>query len=167
MKKIVVNDEMQSSYEYELTEPVGRHFHPEFTPHLTPKEMLELGIFGGLYFSDKPSEFPASWFAKAKLSRDEKRHKELNYYGVNASQSLAVWRAKGWVHADDPRGWFQWYCRYYLGRRHEDDERQIRRWRAISRHIAQIRNSCRSGDQFCRPRQRQAILHWAYDPRKL
>ncbi len=167
MRKVVVNDKMQQGYEYEITEPVGKNFHHEFTPHLTPKEMLELGVFGGLYFSDRPKEFPASWFKKAKLSPDGKRHKELNFYGVNASQPLLVWKAKGWIHPDDPRGWFQWYCRYYLGRRHEDDERQIKRWKAIARHIAQIRNSCRPGDQFCRPRQRQAILHWAYDPRKL
>jgi hypothetical protein len=167
MKKVVVNDKMQQGYEYVLTKPTGKHFHPEFTPHLTPKEMLELGVFGGLYFSDKPEEFPASWFKNAKLSPDGKRHKELNYYGLNASQPLSVWQTKGWIHPDDPRGWFQWYCRYYLGRRHEEDERQIKRWKAIARHIAQIRHSCRPGDQFCRPRQRQAILHWAYDPRKL
>jgi hypothetical protein len=167
MKNVLVDDRMQQGYTYELTEPVGKHFHPEFTPHLTPKEMLELGIFGGLYMSDRPSEFPKSWFTKAKLSPDGKRHKELNHYGVNASQPLSVWEAKRWIHPDDPRGWFQWYCRYYLGRRHEDDERQIKRWKAIKRHIAQIQHSCRPGDQYCRPRQRQAILHWAYDPRRL
>jgi hypothetical protein len=167
MKKVIVHDKMQQGYTYECTEPVGENFHPEFTPHLTPKEMLELGVFGGLYCSDKPKEFPAEWFEKAKLSPDGKRHKELNQYGINASQPLAVWQAKGWIHPDDPRGWFQWYCRYYIGRRHEDDGRQIKRWKAIARHIAQIRNNCRPGDQFCRPRQRQAILHWAYDPRRL
>jgi hypothetical protein len=168
MKKLIkVNDKMQKNYSYELIESAGKHFHPEFTPHLTPKEMLELGIFGGLYMSDKPNEFPKSWFIKAKLSPDGKRHKELNLYNVNASQPLSVWRTKGWLHPDDPRGWFQWYCRYHLGRRHEDDERQIKRWKAIKRHIVQIKNSCRPGDQFCRPRQRQAILHWAFDPRKL
>ena len=129
--------------------------------------MLELGVFGGLYFGDKPKEFPEAWFKKAKLSVDEKKHKELNYFEVNASQSLSVWQAKGWIHKDDPRGWFQWYCRYYLGRRHEDDERQIKRWKAITRHISQIAHNCRTGDQSCRPRQRQAILHWAYDSRRL
>lgn len=138
-----------------------------FTPDLTPKEMLELGVFGGLYFSDKPKEFPRSWFVKAKLSPDKKHHKELNYFGVNASQSLAVWRAKGWINPQDPRGWFQWYCRYYLGRRSEDDERQIKRWAAMRRHITQIKNNCRAGDPLCRPRQRQALLHWAYDSRKM
>lgn len=167
MKKIEVNDEMQSGYSYIRTEKVGEDFHPDFKPNLTPQEMLELGVFGGLYFGDKTKEFPKEWFKNAKLSVDGKQHKELNYFGVNASQPLSVWQAKGWIHQDDPRGWFQWYCRYYLGRRHEDDERQIKRWKAITRHAAQIVHNCRPGDQHCRPKQRQAILHWAYDPRKL
>ena len=167
MKKITVNDAMQSGYSYTRSEEVGENFHPDFKPHLYPKEMLEMGIFGGLYFSDTPSEFPKDWFEHAKLSPDGKRHKELNFYGVNASQPLSLWKSKGWIHADDPRGWFQWYCRYYLGRRHEDDERQIKRWKAINLHVAQIAHNCRKQDQSCRPRQRQAILHWAYDPRNL
>jgi len=138
-----------------------------FKPELTPKEMLELGVFGGLYFSDKPKEFPRSWFEKAKLSPDGRRHKELNYFKVNASQPLSVWLAKGWINPQDPRGWFQWYCRYYLGRRTDDDERQIKRWLAMRRHVKAIINNCRSGDILCRPRQRQAVLHWAYDSRKI
>lgn len=141
--------------------------HSLFKPQLTPKEMLELGIFGGLYFETIPDEFPKSWFKQAKLSSDGKQHKELNFYGILASQPRHVWEEKGWMHKDDPLGWFQWYCRYYQGRRHVDDERQIKRWKAISRHIAQISHNCRVDDQFCRPRQRQAILQWAYDPRKL
>lgn len=164
---VKVNDKMQFGYSYEITEKEGKNFHSDFKPQLTPKEMLELGVFGGLYMSDKPSEFPRDWFFNAKLSPDGKRHKELNYFGVNASQPLSIWKEKGWIHEDDPRGWFQWYCRYYLGRRHEDDERQIKRWKAINRHIAQIVHNCRQGDEYCRPRQRQAILHWAYDSRKL
>lgn len=138
-----------------------------FKPELTPKEMLELGVFGGLYFSDKPKEFPKSWFTKAKLSPDGKVHKELNFFGVNASQSLSVWKDKGWINEQDPRGWFQWYCRYYLGRRSNDDERQIKRWLAMRRHIMQIKNNCRVGDIFCRKGQRQALLHWAYDSRRM
>lgn len=166
-KKVKVHDVMQKGYSYERTEKPGKNFHPEFKPHLTPKEMLELGVFGGVYFADKPSEFPKDWFTNAKLASGHKKDKNLNYYKVNASQPLSVWQKKGWIHKDDPRGWFQWYCRYYLGRRHEDDERQIKRWKAINRHVAQIAHNCRAGDQTCRPRQRQAILHWAYDPRNL
>jgi hypothetical protein len=146
---------------------IHKNFDERFTPNLTPKEMLTLGVFGGLYFSDKPKEFPKDWFTQAKLSPDKKRHKELNYFGVHASQPLSVWRAKGWIHPQDPRGWFEWYCRYSMGRRTEDDERQIKRWVAMRRHVMQIKNNCRAGDVFCRPRQRQALLHWAYDSRKL
>jgi len=142
-------------------------FDPRFKPDLTPKEMLELGVFDGVYFSDKPKEFPKSWFKNAKLSSDGKKHKELNFFGVNASQPLSVWQAKGWIRPQDPRGWFQWYARYYLGRRTEDDERQIKRWLAIQRHMAQIKKNCRARDISCRPRQRQSLLHWAYDSRKI
>lgn len=117
--------------------------------------------------SDKPKEYPRSWFVNAKLSPDGKSHKELNYYGVIASQSLSVWKSKGWIRKQDPRGWFEWYCRYHLGRRSEDDERQIKRWKAISRHVAQVAQNCRVGDMHCRPRQRQALLHWAYDARRI
>lgn len=167
MKKVVVNDTIQDGYTYLCTEPVGRHFHPDFKPHLTPKEMLELGVFGGLYMTDSRKEFPESWFTHARLSLDGRRHKELNYFKINASQPLSVWKEKGWIHPDDPRGWFQWYCRYYSGRRHEDDARQIKRWRNISRHVHQIAHNCISRDLTCRPRQRQALLHWAYDSRKI
>lgn len=167
MKKIVkVNNTMQKGYKYFLTEKAGKNFHPDFRPDLSPKEMLDLGIFGGLYFSDKPSEYPKNWFTHAKISPDKKRHKELNFFGVNASQPLAVWQKKGWIHPQDPHGWFEWYCRYYIGRRSDDDARQIKRWNAMRRHIMQIKNNCRKRDIFCRPRQRQALLHWAYDSRK-
>ncbi len=169
MKKaliVIVNDKMQSNYQYELTEPAGRNFNVEFKPELTPREMLELGIFGGKYMTDCREEFPGSWFSRAKLC-SEKHDPKLNFFGVNASQPLSVWRKKGWINPDDPRGWFQWYCRYYMGRRHEDDERQIKRWKAIKRHIAQIQNNCYSGDLDCRKKQRQAVLHWAYDSRNI
>ncbi|MBN1684334.1 MAG: hypothetical protein JW855_02730 [Gammaproteobacteria bacterium] len=166
MKKIIVNDKMQKNYVYFLTEPEGKNFHTNFKPELTPKEMLELGVFGGKYMTDCREEFPKEWFKKAKLN-SEKHDPKLNFFGVNASQPLSVWRKKGWMHPDDPRGWFQWYCRYYMGRRHEDDQRQIKRWRAIRRHISQIKNNCRSGDWSCRKKQRQAVLHWAYDSREI
>jgi len=163
---IVVNDRMQRGYTYGLSEPAGRNFHPGFLPEVTPQEMLKMGVFGGKYMTDCAAEFPAAWFASAKLSPGA-RDPALNCFGVNASQSLAEWRRKGWIHPDDPRGWFQWYCRYFLGRRGPDDERQVKRWRAVTRHLAQIRKNCMRGDLMCRPRQRQALLHWAYDTRKL
>jgi hypothetical protein len=163
---IVVSDKMQTDYRYALTERAGRNFDAEFEPELTPKEMLELGIFGGKYMTDCKREFPRDWFTRAKLC-SVRHDPELNLFGVNASQPLSVWREKGWIHPDDPRGWFQWYCRYYMGRRHEDDERQIRRWNAIKRHIVQIESNCFRGDLDCRRRQRQAVLHWAYDSREI
>jgi hypothetical protein len=163
---VEVNDRMQRGYVYRLTAPVGRCYHAGFRPELTPKQMLELGVFGGKYMTDCGREFPSDWFATARLC-PERHDPELNFFGVNASQPLAVWRANGWIHADDPRGWFQWYCRYHLGRRGADDERQVRRWRAVRRHIAQLEKHCRRGDLSCRRRQRQALLHWAYDSRKL
>lgn len=164
---VVVNDRMQSGYSYVLTEPMGRNFDPEFRPELTPKDMLTLGVFCGKYMTDCRKEFPASWFARARLS-PRGRDCSLNYFGVDASQRLSVWRMKGWIHPDDPRGWFQWYCRYYMGRRMPDeDARQIKRWKAIRRHVAQLRQHCEHGDQTCRPRQRQALLHWAYDSRRI
>jgi hypothetical protein len=119
------------------------------------------------YLTDCRDEYPASWFARAKLSPSG-RDCSLNCFGVHASQPLSEWRRKGWMHADDPRGRFQWYCRYYMGRRLPDeDARQIGRWKAIKRHVSQIRRHCEPGDPMCRPRQRQALLHWAYDSRTI
>nr|MCU0237756.1 hypothetical protein [Acidobacteriota bacterium] len=157
---------MQKGYVYYLTEPMGKNSHLGFSPELTPKQMLELGVFGGKYMTDCRGEFPKSWFARAKLS-PWRHDPKMNYFGVNASQPLAVWREKGWLYHEDPRGWFQWYCRYYLGRRSPDDERQVKRWLAIRRHLAQVKKNCRPGDLQCRRRQRQALLNWAYDSRKI
>ncbi len=165
-KLIIVNDRMQKNYQYLLTEPMGENFHPDFKPELTPKEMLKMGIFGGKYMTDCREEFPEEWFAEARLS-PEGRNAELNYFKINASKPLSYWKEKGWIYPEDPRGWFQWYCRYYLGRRSPHDEWQIRRWRQMVRHIAQIRKNCPPGDLGCRRRQRQALLHWAYDSRKI
>lgn len=165
-KRIIVNDKMQRGYEYYCTEIPGKNFDLKFCPELTPKEMLRLGVFGGKYMTDCRKEFPHDWFESAKLS-PERYNSKLNFFGVRASQSLSVWREKGWIHPDDPRGWFQWYCRYFMGRRHKDDQRQIRRWKAMRRHIVQIQRSCFSEDWYCHRAQRQALLHWAYDSRKI
>ncbi len=165
-KKVIINDKMQKGYYY-LTEPTGRNFDLGFKPELTPKQMLELGVFGGKYMTDCQKEFPASWYKKAKLS-PAKKDPSLNYFKTDASLSLEAWQKKGWIHPADPRGWFQWYCRYYLGRRiPEEDTRQIKRWRAIKRHVGAIKKNCLPGDLNCRPKQRQVLLHWAYDSRKI
>lgn len=169
MRRIVVHDRMQKNYRYERTAPVGRRFDPRFKPDLSPKQMLALGVFGGVYMRDCAKEFPKDWFARAKFQKQGSYEHDpaLNFFKINASQPLSVWRAKGWIHKDDPRGWFQWYCRYYFGRRGADDERQIKRWFAMRRHIAQLRAHCRPGERLCHPKQRQALLHWAYDSRKM
>lgn len=170
LKKIRYSDSIQNGYTYYLSQPIGKNFHPDFAPSLTPKEMLKLGVFGGAYFIGVknliPKDLPKAWFKNIALSKNAEKHKQLNYFKVNASQPLSVWQKKGWIHPQDPHGWFQWYCRYYLGRRSEDDIRQIKRWKAIKRHAAQIKKHCRPKDFNCRPVQRQALLHWAYDSRK-
>jgi hypothetical protein len=164
---VTVRDRMQKGYRYVRVAPPGRGFDPEFTPDLTPTQMLRLGVFGGKYMTDCRKEFPASWFTHAKLAT-RGRDRSLNFFGVDASQPLSVWRKKGWIHPDDPRGWFQWYCRYYMGRRSpEEDRRQIKRWKAIRRHVRQVQKNCEPGELTCRKRQRQALLHWAYDSRKI
>ncbi len=164
---ITIHDRMQDGYSYALTEPVGQNFDPIFTPDLTPREMLELGVFGGKYMTDCEDEFPADWFTAAKLC-STRHDASLNLFGVNASQPLVVWQLKGWIYPEDPRGWFQWYCRYFMGRRIPlEDKRQIARWRAMSRHLSQLRKNCHPGDVSCRPKQCQAVLHWAYDSRQI
>jgi hypothetical protein len=145
-RTVTVNDSMQKGYRYALSAPAGRSIGPEFLPQLTPAQMLRLGVFGGKYMTDCRREFPKSWFARARLSPDG-RDSARNFFGVHASQPLSEWRRKGWIHPDDPRGWFQWYCRYYIGRRLPDEDRR------------QIK--------LCRRRQRQALLHWAYDSRRI
>ena len=164
--KVVVNDLMQQGYSYELTAPEGGELHPDFTPELTPAQMLELGVFGGKYMTDCRGEFPAEWFSRARLS-PRAHNPEMNFFRIAASKPLGYWREKDWIYHEDPRGWFQWYCRYYMGRRCPDDDRQIKRWKAMKRHISQLRKNCRKGDLNCRRKQRQALLHWAYDSRKL
>lgn len=166
-KKIVANNTFQKNYSYFLTQPQGKNFDKEFNPNLSPKEMLKLGVFGGRYMKDWGKEFPKDWFKGSKINSNDKKDPKFNFFKVSASQPLSVWRKKGWIHKDDPAGWFLWYCRYYLGRRHSDDARQIKRWIAIKRHIAQIKKNCIKMDWNCRPKQRQALLHWAVDSRKL
>lgn len=167
MITVVVNDLMQHNYKYEIVAKIGEEFDPEFNPDLTPKQMLEIGVFGGKYMTDCIDEFPADWFAKAKLCHLY-HNPDLNFFGVNASKPLSYWREKGWIYYEDPRGWFQWYCRYYMGRRiSEEDKRQIKRWKAMQRHVAQLKKNCFPGDLYCRKKQRQALLHWSIDSTKI
>lgn len=181
---IHVHDKMQQGYSYILHENIGENFDPAFKPYATPEEMLCMGIFEGKYMNDCLEEFPMEWFVKAialgKLS-PQKADPTVNTFGVKSRQPLSVWRNNGWVPSKthkkgkydilsdskqnfDIRGWFQWYCRYYIGRRStEIDQVQIKRWKAFTRHAGQVRKNCTSGDLKCRPIQRQALLQWSYN----
>ncbi len=166
MKQVIVDEQYQTGYTYPLTALPGKDFDPLFTPDLTPKQMLQLGIFAGNYFHEQPDEFPADWFEGVELSAVP--DKIRNHFKVLASQPIKEWERKGWIYPEDPKGWFLWYCRYYMGRRiPEEDRRQIRRWKNMRRHASQVQKYCQPGDEHCRPRQRQALLHWAYDSRKM
>tara|TARA_B100001996_G_C18645645_1_gene587294 strand:+ start:794 stop:1231 length:438 start_codon:yes stop_codon:yes gene_type:complete len=142
---------------------IKNDFYNIFKPELTPKEMLELGVFGGAYFGNKIDEYPKTWFKKAKLSN--KFNVELNRFRVKAGLTRKEWQNKGWIFKEDPLGWFQWYCRFSNGRRiPKIDEIQIKRWKNFIRHVKAIKNNCEEVDLSCRRRQRQAILQWAYNP---
>ncbi len=162
--RITVHDKMQTGYHYTLACNPGENFSPDFHPELTPAQMLARGVFEGHYLTDCTQEFPAAWFKHAKLS-PAGPDVSLNQFGIKSRQGLSVWRANGWIIGPDVRGWFQWYCRYYLGRRlPEIDAAQIARWRSFYRHKAQILKNCPPGHSECHPRQRQALLQWAYNP---
>ena len=138
-------------------------FYKLFKPQLTPKKMLELGVFGGSYFGLRIKEYPKSWFKNAKTSA--KFEVNLNRFRVKSGMSKKQWLEKGWIFKEDPLGWFQWYCRFSTGRRIPHiDEIQIKRWKNFRRHVIAIKKNCESGDINCRRRQRQAVLQWAYNP---
>jgi len=159
---ILINDRMQQSYEYVISASMGDVYNDGFEPYYSPKEMLSMGVFEGKYCNDCKDEFPSDWYKEAR--ENYTANSGLNYFGVKSRQGLSIWREKGWIVGPDPRGWFQWYCRYYLGRRlSEVDLHQIKRWRAFKRHVAQVVANCESGNWTCRPRQRQALLQWSHN----
>eukprot|EP00850_Spirogloea_muscicola_P016851 SM000140S00600 [mRNA] locus=s140:118145:120561:- [translate_table: standard] len=164
---IKVDDLMQSGYSYTLVAPMGKEFADNFEPKLSPAEMLAHGVFEGKMCNDGIFEYPKEWYMEAiekgKLS-PEGPNPSLNYFGIKSRLPRTEWIKKGWLPPCDPRGWFQWYCRYYLGRRDPDvDAHQISRWRQLKRHAGQIKANCKAGDLKCRPKQRQALLQWAHD----
>jgi len=178
-----------SHYTYRLTAAPGA-LENGFDPDLTPAEMLMLGVFEGRYLNDCVREFPAEWFVGAlhygRLSPECADPERCNLFGIKSRQPLSAWRENAWApspgrrgKADDhyhgalgdpdrnpdDRGWFQWYCRYWMGRRIPDlDDLQIKRWRSFRRHAGSVKARCRRGDLACSPRERQALLQWAYNP---
>jgi len=137
----------------------------KFKPELTPKKMLELGVFGGWYFGKDYGEYPSTWFKNAKISTNG-FDESLNRFKITAGLTREEWNKKGWIYPEDPLGWFQWYCRYTMGRRlAKIDEIQIARWRAFGpRHVGGIKKNCEKSNLSCRKRQRQALLQWGYNP---
>ena len=187
---IHVWNKMVKDYSYVLEEAPGTNFRDDFKPYATPGEILAAGAFEGKYLNDCLLEFPAEWFLNAltlgKLSPGG-ANIEVNQFQILSRLPLDTWRKNGWIppargarrgknakgrdilsdpaRNPDERGWFQWYCRYWMGRRIPDlDEVQIGRWKAFTRHAGAVRKNCTAGDFSCRPRQRQALLQWAYNP---
>lgn len=146
-----------------MKNPTEEEIYKIFKPELTPKKMLELGVFGGAYFDGNIKEYPGTWFKNAKLSKNFDVN--INRFKVKAGLSRDHWIEKGWIFKQDPLGWFQWYCRFSMGRRIPDvDIMQIKRWKNFQRHVTAIKKNCEKGNLTCRKRQRQAILQWAYNP---
>jgi len=173
---------MSKPYSYILTEEPGE-LGPDFQPALSPAEILLLGAFEGAYLNDCYREFPAEWFLGALMTdslRPGAPDETVNLFKIKSRQPLSVWRENGWIPGKktgghrailsspenpDERGWFQWYCRYWMGRRIPDlDHVQIGRWRSFARHAGAIKANCKPGDLNCRPRERQALLQWAWNP---
>ena len=151
MRKLILSDDEVKSV-YKL-----------FKPELTQKKMLEMGVFGGSYYGLNIKEFPSSWFKNAKISKNF--NVNFNRFKVKAGLSRQHWIEKGWIFKEDPLGWFQWYCRYKIGRRIQHiDLIQIKRWKNFRRHVTAIEKNCEKGNFDCRKKQRQAILQWAYNP---
>jgi len=179
---IHASNKMVSSYTYTLQEAPGTNFAPGFEPYMPPGQMLRLGVFEGKYLNDCLEEFPREWFLDAlaldKLSPG-KANVDINFFKIKSRLPLAEWKKSGWVASShkssryptlsaknnpDERGWFQWYCRYWMGRRDPIDDVQIKRWKAFARHSGAVKKNCPPGDLECRPRQRQALLQWSWNP---
>jgi len=121
--------------------------------------MLEYGVFGGSYLGDTIKEYPKAWFTKPQLSKSF--DVELNYFQIRAGLSLIEWKQRGWIMNEDPRGWFQWYCRFSIGRRiPEIDKIQIGRWKTFGpRNIGGIKKYCPKKFYSCCKKQRQVCFN--------
>ncbi len=163
--------------------------YPDFTPNITPKDVFNMGSFGGTYYrpiessitnkkyksKDVIKEYPKSWFSNLDIDKmviSSDYDKNINKYKVVCGSSLEVWEKNDWIVEQDPYGWFQWYCRFYQGRRSDDDQRQIDRWKKIvgprgrfRRMLMNmiIKKKTRYDDYAVSPKIRQILLHWGYE----
>lgn len=133
---------------------------PDFKPFYPPQQMLAMGVFEGKYLNSCAAEYPSPWFQHAVMS--DTPDEQLNYFKLKSRLPTSWWNEKGLINKQDPRGWFEWYCRFYMGRRSEDDARQIKRWKQIARHSAQVKKNG-LGDPLKRARQRQTLLQWSWN----
>lgn len=169
------------------------HFpdHPDFKPNLTPDEVLRMGSFGGVYLKPMTSsvtkksygdkiyeEYPISWVEgidPEKMLTNDKYDPSLNFYGVKSGSQLGFsrhdWEKEGLIKAQDPHGWFQWYARFFMGRRTKDDERQIGQWKEMAGEDSPLRKELvqailKAGknwdDKSVKPDLRQELQHWGY-----
>lgn len=177
------------------------HFsdEPLFLPNKSPEEMIREGCFGGSYFrplyskrlgifiSDDWRELPEEWTSGLDVDTwltSSTYNPDINKYKVSCGQSIEEWEAAGWInHTYDVRGWFQWYCRFFMGRRCEDDERQISRWRKcvgltgrwrrmllkkyVTLGIREVFDDGEDEDQVdVSPVMHQTCAHWAFEVRQ-
>lgn len=162
--------------------------YPEFKPNLSPAQVLKMGSFGGTYFrpiyssvtekhyksDDVIKEYPKSWFKGIDIGEmvaSPKYDKKVNNYKVKCGSDLEDWEKSGWMDKQDPYGWFQWYCRFYMGRRTDDDKRQIKRWLALTGPKGRFKNrlinmikkkDSKYDDETISPVIRQTLQHWGY-----
>ena len=152
-----------------------------FSPNKTPVEIINEGAFGGTYFRDIYSGVNGKWYRNSwkefefledidpKLYSSNYYNVKVNKYGVKCGTSLRFLENKGWMNGQDPFGWFQWFCRYHLGRRNIDDSRQIKRWLGIVNRFKGILvkmikdKSTKFDDVSVLPKIRQILLHWGYE----
>lgn len=149
----------------------------EFNPNLTPREIIEAGAFGGCYFGLPIEEYATydyqTLFDKlfdgldTNLYLRETYSPKLNRFKIRSGMDYDYWKEMGWMHEDDPYGWFEWYSKYSIGRRHSDDDRQIRRWQDFCGYNGRWRKRIYSrihetGDWNVSPRIQQSLLHWGY-----
>jgi len=179
----------------ELTFPPGNNTDTnkllkDFHPNRTPQEVLEAGSFGGTYFRPIGSSVTNVYYKSYEVIQDTLSpewiqnldvnrmltsttyRNAVNKYGVKCGGSLGMWESSGWIADCDPYGWFQWYCRFYQGRRSSDDQRQISRWNKSAgvkgRFRSQLCNKILAAqttaeDRKISPVIRQTLLHWGLE----